>query len=278
VANDGWRALNLAHWEERAAVHTGPRGYDRSTHRAGRGRLDAIVEAELGEVAGLRVLHLQCHIGDDTVAIAQRGAREVVGLDFSPASIEAARRLAAECAVPHARFVHSDLYAAPDALAGEAESFDLVFVSWGAIGWLPDIFGWARVVAYFLRPGGALYLAEAHPTALVFDDIGGSTNDQGLPGWLVPYFDRSARAFDQTADYADPEARLQNSRYVAWMHPLADILAALSGAGLRLAWLREHPRVAWQMFKSLVPAGDALWGWPKEAWLPLAFSLRAVRG
>jgi SAM-dependent methyltransferase len=272
-----WRALNLAHWEERAAVHVGPRGYDRSTHRAGRGRLDAIVEAELGPVAGLRMLHLQCHVGDDTVAIAQRGAREVVGLDFSPASIAAARALAVECRVD-ARFVVSDLYAAPDALPNDAQAFDLVFVSWGAIGWLPDIAGWARVVAHFLRPGGALYLAEAHPAALVFDDIGGSTDDQGRPGWLVPYFDRAAREFQETADYADPQARLANSRYVAWMHPLSDILGALAAAGLRLEWFHEHPRVAWQMFKSLVPAGDALWGWPKEAWLPLAFSLRAVRG
>lgn len=275
--SEDWRALNLAFWQERAAIHTGPRGYDRSSHRAGMGRLDTIVAAELGDVRGQRVLHLQCHIGDDSVAIAQRGAAEVVGVDFSPAAIAAARALAAECGV-NARLVGTDLYAAPEALAEEAHSFDLVFVSWGAIGWLPDIAGWARVVAHFLRPAGRLYLAESHPAALVFDDIGRSADDQGRPGWLVPYFDRGGREFSEQADYADPAAALTHTRFVAWMHPLGDIVTALAAAGLRLDWLREHPRVAWKMFASLVPAGDALWGWPDRPWLPLSFSLSARRG
>jgi ubiquinone/menaquinone biosynthesis C-methylase UbiE len=274
---DDWRALNLAFWEERAAIHTGPRGYDRGSHRAGRGRLDAIVEAELGSVAGQRVLHLQCHVGDDSVAIAQRGAAEVVGVDFSPASIAAARALAAECGTAHASFVESDVLAAPHTMPAEAASFDRVFVSWGAIGWLPDIAAWARVVAHFLRPGGSLYIAEAHPAALVFDDITGSTNAEGLPGWLVPYFDRGARAFDEQADYADPAACLAHTRFVSWMHPLGDIVSALVAAGLRIDWLHEHPRVAWKMFASLMPAGDALWGWPEKPWLPLSFSLSATR-
>jgi len=273
---DDWRALNRANWDERAAVHAAPGGYDRSTHRAGLGRLDAIVAAELGDVAGLRVLHLQCHIGDDSIAIAQRGAAEVVGVDLSPAAIESARAFAAELGLAQTRFVISDLYAAPAALPDEAGRFDLVFVTWGTICWLPDVAAWARTVAHFLRPGGALYFADAHPTALVFDDAGDGASASG-PGWLVPYFERAARLFDDPADYANPDARLSNSRSVAWLHPLSDIFGALAGAGLRLAWFHEHPRVAWQMFRRLVPAGDGLWGWPKEPWLPLSFSLRALR-
>ncbi len=101
---DDWRALNLANWEERTAIHLGLGGYDLSSHRAGQGSLDAIVEAELGSVAGLRVLHLQCHIGDDSIAVAQRGASEVVGVDFSTAAISAARDLAREVGATNARF------------------------------------------------------------------------------------------------------------------------------------------------------------------------------
>lgn len=271
---EDWRALNRANWDERTRIHLGPGGYDLSSQRAGAGRLDAIVEAELGPVAGLRILHLQCHIGDDSIALVQRGAAEVVGLDFSTAAIAAARELAAEVGANGARFVTADLYAAPEALPGEAAGFDLVFTTWGTIGWLPDLAGWARVIAHFLRPGGALYFADAHPAALVFDD-GGEEGGGGRPGWLVPYFERAGRLFDDPTDYADPEARLTNSRTVTWLHPLGDILGALRGAGLRLDWLREHPRVTWRMFRGLVRDGDGLWTWPGQPWLPLGLSLRA---
>ncbi len=115
-------------------MHLGPGGYDVSSQRAGRGRLDAISEAELGSVVGLRVLHLQCHIGDDSIAIAQRGAAEVVGVDFSPPAVQAAQALAAECGVANARFVLSDVLEAPAALPGEAGKFDLLFTTWGTIG------------------------------------------------------------------------------------------------------------------------------------------------
>lgn len=271
-----WRALNLASWEERTALHLGPRGYDLSTHRAGLGRLDAIVAAELGDVTGLRVLHLQSHLGDDSIAIAQRGAAEVVGVDFSPAAVAAATALAAECGVPQARFVLSDVAGASAALPGLEGQFDLVFTSWGTIGWLPDLPGWARVIAHFLRPGGAFYFADAHPSALVFDDQAGA-DGEGRPGWFIPYFHRAPFLFDEPQDYADPEARLANSRTVQWLHGVADIVAALHGAGLRLDALREHPAVAWQMFRSLVPAGPGLWTWPDKAWLPLGLSFRATK-
>ncbi|MGG5810767.1 class I SAM-dependent methyltransferase [Falsiroseomonas sp. CW058] len=272
---EDWRALNRANWEERTAVHLGPGGYDRSSHRAGRGTLDAIVEAELGPVAGLRVLHLQCHIGDDSVALAQRGAAEVVGVDFSPAAIGAARALAAELQLANARFVLSEVHGAPAALPGEGGSFDLVFTSWGTIGWYPDLAGWARVIAHFLRPGGALHFADSHPAALVFDDM--AADAAGRPGWVAPYFERAGRIWDEPSDYADPAARLANSRTMTWLHPLSDILGALRAAGLRLDWLREHPRLTWQLFRCLVRDADGLWTWPDQPWLPLAVSLRALR-
>jgi SAM-dependent methyltransferase len=138
--------------------------------RAGRGRLNAIEKAELGPVAGSRVLHLQCHFGRDTLILAQREA-EVVGLDFSTEGIATAERLAVGLGLAErARFALADLYAAREAISGPA-SFDLVYVTWDAIYWLPDIKEWARIVAWFLKPGGALYLAEGHPAALVLDDL-----------------------------------------------------------------------------------------------------------
>ena len=145
-----WRALNRAHWDERVAVHLGPRGYTLNDLRAGRVVLNAIEEAELGPVAGLHILHLQCHFGRDTIGLVQRGAT-AVGLDFSAPAIDAAGALATEMGLQdRARFMQSDLYDARAAIA-PLEKFDLVYVTWGAITWLPDIAEWARIVAHFLK-------------------------------------------------------------------------------------------------------------------------------
>ncbi|HEY6433450.1 MAG TPA: methyltransferase domain-containing protein [Acetobacteraceae bacterium] len=269
-----WRRLNRANWDERAAIHLGPRGYDLMHLRGGRGRLP-IVEAELGPVAGLRVLHLQCHIGTDSLALAQRGA-EVVGLDFSAAAITAARDLAGELGLAdRARFVLADVYDAPRAIA-EPAAFDRVFVSWGTICWLPDVRAWANIVAHFLKPGGCFYFAEGHPAALVFDDRSGTPG--GRPGFGLPYFASQPLIEADPRDYSDAEARLVNATTHQWLHPLADVVTAVIQAGLRLDWLHEHDAVMWRMFDCLVEGSDGVFRWPDKPWLPLAYSLHATRG
>lgn len=274
TAEKDWRALNRANWDERVAVHLKAPGYDLAPLRAGHGKLNVIEEAELGDVRGLRVLHLQCHFGADTLCLAQRGAT-VVGLDFSPAAIDAANALAVELGLAdRARFVCADLYDAPSAIP-EPASFDLVYVTWGATCWLPDIRKWAEVVAGFLKPGGRFYYADGHPAALVFDDL--ARQPDGMPGLLIPYFDRNALTFDDPSDYADPEARLANAVNVSWLHPLSDIVCSLIDAGLSLDWLHEHAQVPWRMFNILERRDDGDWYWPDRPWLPLAVSLQASR-
>lgn len=265
-----WRRLNLANWEERTALHLGPRGYDLAPHRAGRGRLDAIAAAALGDPAGLRVAHVQCHIGDDSVAIAQAGAAEVLGVDFSPAALAGARALAAQCGAP-CRFAECDAQAIPGTLPDEAGRFDLAFASWGTISWLPDIGAWARGLAHLLRSGGAFAFADCHPVAQVFDGW-----DDGRPGWAFPYFARQPIPFEDAVDYADG-APIAASATITHLHPLADILGALAGAGFRLDWLEEHDRLPWPLFPGLVRKDGPYWTWPDRPWLPLALSLRATR-
>src|SRR5690242_19495257 len=147
-----WRRANRANWDERVPLHLNSTlHYDQTRLRAGQGRLDPIAAEVLGPFDGLRVLHLQCHFGMDTLALAQHGA-EVVGVDFSAPAVDAARGLARELGLAgRARFVISDVYESPAALA-EPASFDRVFVSWGALCWLPDMRAWARVVASYLKP------------------------------------------------------------------------------------------------------------------------------
>ncbi len=269
-----WRAINRANWDERVAVHLKAPAYDLAPLRAGQGRLNVIEEAELGCVRGLRVLHLQCHFGADTLCLAQRGAT-VVGLDFSPAAIDTANALAAELGLTdRARFVCADLYDAPSAIA-EPGSFDLVYVTWGTTCWLPDIRRWAGIVAGFLKPGGRLYYADGHPAALVLDDL--ARQPDGMPGFFLSYFERGALTFDDPSDYADPAARLTNATNVSWLHPLSDIVSGLIEAGLSLDWMHEHPHVPWRMFRILEQREDGDWHWPDRPWLPLAVSLQASR-
>jgi SAM-dependent methyltransferase len=274
IWDQDWRSANRANWNERVAIHLGAACYERDSLRAGRGRLHPIEEAEIGPLEGLRVLHLQCHFGRDSLILAQRGAR-VVGLDFSAPAIAAAVELAAELGLAQrTHFVEADLYDAPTAIP-EPGSFDLVFVTWGAINWLPNIRRWAEIVAYFLKPGGALYLAEGHPAALVFDDA--APRHGAMPGWFAPYFLRQPLVVDDPREYADEAARLVNARRYEWLHPLGAIVTALLASGLTLKWLHEHESVPWRMFEVLIEDAEGMYRWPDRPWLPLAFSLRAER-
>jgi SAM-dependent methyltransferase len=162
--------INRRNWDERAAIHardtTGDYMLDR--FRAGQDALHAIEAAELGDISGKRVLHLQCHIGRDTLCLARRGAT-ATGLDFSSEALKVARRLSEETGL-RAEFVEGAVDQAPDLTPGP---FDLVFTTWGTICWLPDAKKWAKVIASVLRPGGELYFADAHPSFCVLEEYAG---------------------------------------------------------------------------------------------------------
>ncbi len=270
-----WRAVNQANWDERVPIHVNaPDAYDIDALRAGTDRLDPIATEILGPADGQRVLHLQCHFGMDSLRIARLGA-SVTGVDFSPPAIATARGLAAELGLAdRARFVEANVYDALTTLP-EPGGFDRVFVSWGALCWLPDIASWARVVAGFLARGGYLALADAHPFVYVFDSA--NATPDGMPGWYVPYLERAPLAENEPIDYADPTARLRNSQTWQWLHPVSDILTALIAAGLRIDRFQEHDSCVWNVYDNLVRRGPQDFTWPARPWLPLSFSLRASK-
>jgi SAM-dependent methyltransferase len=277
-----WIDRNRAHWDEVTPIHVDSPLYapGRAALRAGRGRLTPLEERELAGLFpdgwdGLRVLHLQCHIGDDTLALAQRGAT-VVGLDFSMPAVLEARRLAEELGVAErARFLQANLYDARHALP-EPESFDVVYTTWGTIGWLPDIPEWARIIAWFLKPGGRLYFADGHPTAFVFE-----TDDERpdeLPAFRYPYeSDGQVDIVDEPGDYADGDAVLSNTVTWEWSHPISTVLGAVGDAGLQLEFFHEHYEIPWQMYRMLVHTPDNQYTWPDKKWLPLGYSLTATK-
>lgn len=259
--------INRRNWDERAAIHA--RDYNLDRFRAGEDALHAIEAAELGDIGGKRVLHLQCHIGPDTLSLVRRGAT-VTGLDFSSAALNVARRLSDETGLK-ADFVEGTVYQAPDLTPGP---FDLVFTTWGTICWLPDVRKWAEVVASVLKPGGELYFADAHPGFNVLEEDAGrfvATYDfQTPPGQPLHFADETTYTGDPTI--------ISHKMTREWIHSLSAVLGGLIDAGLTITMFREHELLPWQGLKSLVPASERMWRLPDGApRVPLSYSVRAKK-
>lgn len=273
--SENWRDVNLANWESRVAVHTGPAGYDLSAfedpdHISDVVRYD---RPRLGRLDGLDVVHLQCHLGTDTVSLARLGARSTTGLDFSPSALKEARALAAR-AGGDVTFVEGDVYDAVGLLGGAR--FDLVYTGIGAICWLPDIRRWAEVVAGLLRPGGRLFMREGHPMLSTISD----PRADGLLVVEYPYFESAGVTFHEETSYSG-SGTLTSPDAVGFSHGLGEIFTALQQAGLRVTGLEEHREAPWN------PLGDAVEpspDWPGEYVLkagrdrlPFTFTLQAVK-
>src|SRR5215831_9145970 len=264
--------INRRNWNERAVIHardrTGFYGLDRV--RSGEATLRSIEAVELGDISQKSVLHLQCHIGTDTLRLVRCGAI-VTGLDFSAEAISVARRLASEARLK-AEFVEGRVDEAPRLTPGP---FDLVYVTWGTICWLPDLRVWARVIATVLAPGGELYFADAHPSFLLMEEREGKL--EPMYDFQTPA-DRPLEFSDATTCTGDPTIMTHQSTR-EWIHPLSAILGAIIDVGLTIVMFREHEVLPWRGVPSLVPASDRLWRLPDgHPRIPLSFSVRAKKG
>ncbi len=264
--------LNRSWWDERVPIHVGSAFYDVDGFRAGGSTLRPFEVEEVGDVAGKRLAHLQCHFGLDSLSWARAGA-SVAGLDFSGPAVEAATSLAAETELD-ARFVQADVYDAAEALGDEP--FDVVYTGFGALNWLPDLPRWAEIVASLLADGGFLYLAEFHPFTWVFGDADYSIE--------FDYFhDPEGVSFDddETGSYADLDVPTRNNATREWAHPLADVVTAVLGAGLRIELLSEHDYTLFPRFphfeldREFLGAGVVYRQPDGSPRLPLMYSLRA---
>jgi SAM-dependent methyltransferase len=237
-------ATNRAHWDALAAVHGQDDYYDSEALVAGADSLNRYEHAAVGDVAGLDVLHLQCHIGFDSISLARRGAR-VTGADFSPASLAKGRALAERAGVD-VEFVEADATALPDALQGR---FDLVYSTIGVICWIEDIDAWMRSAHAALRPGGRLVLVEIHP---LYNMIAADE-----PFALdFPYAFDGPRRFEEPGSYADGEADVAVPTEIVYAHSLGEVVTAAVAAGLRIDALHEHFEVDSDPRGSVLPRDD----------------------
>jgi SAM-dependent methyltransferase len=239
---DDYVAINKANWNSRVEYHL--QGYDLDKFRASAEFISDVVrfdQVRLGDIEGLDVVHLQCHIGTDTISLSRLGAKSVTGLDFSPAAIAAARALAVELKAS-IDYVESNVYDAIDALG--SEQFDLVYTGVGALCWLPSVAKWAQTVEGLLRPGGRLFIREGHPMLWALSE----PRPDGLITLDYPYFETDGTPFSDTHSYVEHEGELSSPETIGFNHGIGEILTAVSNAGLILTSFEEHDTIPWNAF------------------------------
>jgi SAM-dependent methyltransferase len=251
---DDYLAINRAYWDDRAPAHAASDGYQVQRFVDDPEFLSEVVRFDrprLGDISGLTALHLQCHIGTDTLSLSRLGAR-VTGLDLSPASLEAAKDLAARVGAG-IHYVEADTYSAVEALGGK--TFDLVYSSVGTLLWLPDVDRWAGVVAGLLKPGGRLFIRDSHPMVSAMEARDGRAE------LAYPYFTQDApTVFDGEDTYVETDAALQDLPTWEWAHSLGEIVTAVLRHGMHVTGLAEHPTVPYRALDDLMGPAPGLPG------------------
>lgn len=256
---------NRQGWNLRTEVHKNSAFYDVEGWKKGGVSLTEIELREVGDVAGKKLLHLQCHFGQDTLSWARLGA-EVTGCDLSDKAIEYARELAADLNLP-AQFVCCNVYDLPQHLEGK---FDIVFTSFGVVGWLPDLEPWAAVVSHFLKKGGVFYIAEFHPVVWMLDEQ--------FDRIKYPYHNAGVIETEQVGTYAERYADIEYKEY-GWNHGLGEVVNALIRHGLRIEFLNEYPYSPHDCFDKTVRGEDGNYRIQGlEGVIPMVYSIRAVKG
>lgn len=265
-------------WNKRTVIHKDSSFYDVAGFKAGVNSLTPIELKEVGDVTGKSLLHLQCHFGLDTLSWARLGAK-CTGVDLSDESIKTARELNDELKLD-AKFICCNVYDLnpenPElpkisSLGGypERTGTDIVFTSYGTIGWLPDLDKWAEIIAYYLKPGGTFYMAEFHPVAWMFDD--------DFTHVKYYYDNREIIITENYGTYTDRKANITGKEY-SWNHSISEVLNALIRRGLELRFFNEFMYSPYPNFSNTVKGADGNWYIKgMEGKIPLVYSLKAIK-
>ena len=261
---DPYIEANRNAWNLRLETHKTSEFYDVEGWKQGKNSLGEIELREVGDVTGKKLLHLQCHFGQDTLSWARLGA-QVTGCDLSEKAIDYARELATETKLD-AHFVCCNVFDLPQHLD---DQFDIVFSSYGVVGWLPDLKPWAAVIAHFLKKGGIFYLAEFHPVVWMFDEQ--------MEVFKYAYHNAGVIESEQLGTYADRYSDLKYKEY-GWNHSLSEVINSLLDVGLQLEFLNEYPYSPYDCFDKTVRGADGNFRIKGlEDIIPMVYSLRAKK-
>jgi SAM-dependent methyltransferase len=235
---ENYLELNRSSWNKRTDVHFNSEFYDVEGFLKGKSSLQNIELELLGDIRDKKILHLQCHFGQDTISLGRMGAH-VTGVDLSDRAIDKANELAAKAGV-EARFICCDIYDLPKHLN---EQFDIVFTSYGTIGWLPDMNRWAEVIKQFLKPGGTFIFVEFHPVVWMFDD--------DFQNVAYNYFNKEVIIETESGTYADRDADI-HGKYVMWNHDMSEVVNSLIKHGLKIDLLNEYDYSPYNCFRHTI--------------------------
>jgi 2-polyprenyl-3-methyl-5-hydroxy-6-metoxy-1,4-benzoquinol methylase len=252
-------------WDQRTMIHKDSSFYDVAGFKRGRNLLTPIELKEVGDVSGKKMLHLQCHFGIDSLCWARMGA-DVTGVDLSEVAITEARKLNDELGL-NAKFICTNIYNLKESLT---EKFDVVFTSYGVIGWLPDLDKWADIISHFLKPSGKFYLAEFHPVIWMFDD--------DFKTIKYCYEKREVIETEIQGTYTDRNARIRAKEY-GWNHSISEVLNSLINHGLKIEFMNEYMYSPYPCFNNIVQNSEGNW-WIQglEDKIPMVYSVMASKG
>lgn len=262
---DKYFDANKKLWNKKTPIHSASEFYGMKEFKSGKNSLNFVELEALGDVKGKSLLHLQCHFGMDTLSWTRLGAK-ATGIDFSDEAIKLAKSLNDELKLD-AGFVCSNVY---DLKENLDKKFDIVFTSYGTIGWLPDLNKWAEIVSHFLKPGGTFFIADFHPVIWMYD--------HGIKNLKYPYFNSGEPIIETNeGTYTDRKADIKLTEY-GWNHSLDEVFNSLKDNGLRIESFNEYPFSFYNCFPEMVKGDDNFWrikGF--ENILPLMYSLKAMK-
>ncbi len=259
--NADWVQINRKAWNLRTVAHIDSDFYNLARFKITKNDLPEIDLEALGDIKGKKILHLQCHFGMNSLSMVSMGAN-VTGADLSDASIQKAQELSLELHLP-ARFIRANIYDLPVLLH---ETFDMVYTSWGALCWLPDLYRWGKLVRQFIKPGGVLHVVEFHPVLYMM----------GSPGWPYDYFGRQPVDETEAGSYAGPKNH--SIRSITFDHPTATLINAVIQNGLQIKAFREFDYMPYPVFNSTDTLEKGKWrleGYDRR--MPYAYHLHAVQ-
>lgn len=263
-AREDYLEINRKTWDAKTPLHVASDFYDVERFIAGKTSLNKIELNLLGDVRGKKILHLQCHFGQDSIALSRMGA-EVTGVDFSETAINEAKKLAKKCGTDTA-FICSDVYALNDVLR---DTFDIVFTSYGTIGWLPDLQPWAKIISSFLKQNGRFVFAEFHPFVWLFDD--------SFNNIIYSYFNTEPILETETGSYANRKSEA-TFKSITWNHPLSDVFKALMTNNLSLEKFQEFDYSPYPCFNNVVEEESGVFRIANfNSKIPLVYALVAIK-
>lgn len=251
-------------WNQRTAIHKDSSFYDVGSFLLGKSSLNEIELRELGDVKGKKILHLQCHFGMDSLSLSRMGA-EVTGVDLSDSAIDEARKLNGKLSL-NAKFICCNVYDLKDHLR---EQFDIVFTSYGVIGWLPDLNKWADIISCFLTPGGDFYMVEFHPVVWMLDE--------DFKEVKYYYHNQEMIVMNAQGTYTDRQADIQGKEY-SWNHSLSEVINSLLSQNLQLKFFNEYSYSPYPCFRNVIQGSDGNWRVKGlEDKIPMLYSLKMTK-